>query len=404
MSSTEILATALGVVVLGPLLLVTTVRSITKPQLAMAVGLVTSLLSLSSLGVPELRYALVLAFIPHIGTAIKNTNRGTHCYYPSFKVLLLYVLICFISIIWSLNPFESFISSAAWLILLLFVYTFRTLLTPESIRRIVFFVLLGFFIVSLIFLVSPEGWAGGRARGIFNNANAAGIYTFLLLGVSLFMGRRYWLWLFPVGLVFIFATGSRAALLSVLVVISISVFSSVNNRLRIPIVVLLFSSMLYPIRWFWNWLQQLDVEGDSILRTNDSRASTWEVAFSFIRENPYLGAGYGATPPLIGSSSYIKLVAEFGFVFAVFGILVACSYIQWSRHEPIMLGLTLGVLLNTFFEDWLLTAGAPMLAVYLLLVMSTPQQHSPKSPGRDVRDLAAEPLLKSKAMEGSSHE
>ena len=66
-----------------------------------------------------------------------------------------------------------------------------------------------------------------------------------------------------------------------------------------------------------------------------------------------------------------------------------------------MLGLTLGVLLNAFFEDWLLTAGAPMLAVYLLLVMSTPQQHSP---GRDVRDLAAEPLLKSKAMEGSSHE
>ena len=76
MSSTEILATALGVVVLGPLLLVTTVRSITKPQLAMAVGLVTSLLSLSSLGVPELRYALALAFIQHIGTFLFRCPRA----------------------------------------------------------------------------------------------------------------------------------------------------------------------------------------------------------------------------------------------------------------------------------------------------------------------------------------
>lgn len=374
MNSTEILALVLAVIVLGPILIVTIFSSFTNPKTAMAAGIVSSLLSLSSFGIPELRYVLALVVIPHLGAAIKNSKQGASGYYATFNIPLLYVFVCFVSLLWSLSPSDTFVSSAAWLILLLFVFVFRNLVTSECVRSIVFYVLLGFFVVSLIYLISPEGWAGGRARGIFNNANAAGIYTFLLLGLSLFMGRRFWLWLFPAGLAFIFATGSRAALLAVIVLMAISLLFKVDGRLRLTFTILLCSIVVYALHWLWNWIQHLDVEGDSILRTNNSRASSWEVAFSFIRENPYLGAGYGATPPIIGSSSYIKLVSEFGFLFAGFGFLLAGAYILWSRHDHLMLGITIGTLINTFFEDWLLTAGAPMLAVYLLLVMTTTQK------------------------------
>jgi O-antigen ligase len=373
MNVTEILATTLGIVVLGPILLIVFVRSFAEPKVAMAIGLVLTLLSLSSFGMPELRYALFLVLIPHISSAVKKTKIGSQYNYPSFMVPLLYVIVCFVSVVWSLNPSKTFVSGAAWLILLLYVFTFRTLLSPESIRRIVFFILLGFLVLSLFYLATPDGWAGGRARGIFNNANSTGIYTFLLLGVSLFMGRKYWIWLFPIGLGLIFATGSRATLLAVIVLIAINIVFWIDRKFRLTAVVFVFAISVYPIRWIWNWVQQLDAEGDSMLRTNDSRASTWEVAFAFIRENPLLGAGYGATPPVIGSSSYIKLVAEFGFLFSIFGLLVAGAYLLWSRYDPVLLGITLGVLINTIFEDWLLTAGAPMLAVYLLLVMSTHQ-------------------------------
>ena len=385
MTVTELLAITLALIVAVPFVIWFILQSLVRPAFAMALGLGLAVFSLTHFGAPGLRYALALALMPHLGYAIRRYRLGSTTSLPPFAVPLAYVSVCFTSIIWSLDPTKTLAAGLAWLILLLFVFTFRSLLASEAIRRIIFSILLLSFVSSVAFLVSSEGWEANRARGIFTNANSAGIFTFFLIGVSLWMGKKYWIWIVPSGLVFIVASGSRASLLATVILLLVAMVSAVERRLRLAVSALLLFAGIPVSRWAWNRLQQIEVDSESVLRTNNSRERTWGAAFSFIQENPVFGAGYRATPPLVGSSSFIKLVAEFGFGFSIFGCLLVGAYFWWSRYDPIMLGITLGAFANTIFEDWLLTAGAPMLAVYLLLVMSTPQ--------RRLEDSASGPIM-----------
>lgn len=369
----------LGMVLAGAMTVLSLVwlimKVISQAAVAFTVGLFLTVFSLTQFGVPEMRFGIALVLLPHLGRAIRAARNESAQKLPSFLIPGIYVFVCFLSIIWSLAPLRTALSASAWVILLLFIFTFRSLLNAETIRRRAFFILLAFFLACIVFSFAPLGWVGGRLAGIFLNANSTGIFTFLLIGISLWMGKRYWIWIIPAGTVVIILTGSRASLLAIIVMVMVILVARADWRMRVPIIGLGVSIGGPVAFWAWEQTQKINAEGSSILRTNNSRESVWGAAIDFIQDNPILGAGYRATPELIGSSSYFKLFAELGFAFAGAGIILAISYIWWSRFDIVMLGITFGTLVNTIFEDWLLTAGAPMLAVYLMLLYSSPQQN-----------------------------
>lgn len=369
-----------GLLVIGPvvvLLLIWFITSVARhADVALATGISLTVLSLTEFGLPEMRQVIAFVTIPHLAQAI-NVSKLQSNRLPSLRIPAFYTSVCFLSIFWSLAPLQTAVSASAWLVLLLFIFTFRSLISGDRIRQQVFFILLIFFLASLLSVATPLGWEAGRVQGVFNNANAAGIFTFLLIGLAFWMGKRYWIWLVPLGTVFIGLTGSRASLLALLVLLTMIVIGKTERKLKIPLIIMSVSLGGPIAYWAWNDLKDMQADGSSILRTNNSRDSVWDLAIDFIRENPVLGAGYGATPEGIGSSSYFKLIAEFGLVFSGVGIFLALFYIWCSRYDFVLLGLTLATLVNTVFEDWLLTAGAPMLIIYLLILFSTPQYQIP---------------------------
>lgn len=346
-----------------------------RPVFAMVSGLILAVFSLTHFGHSDLRYALAILLLPHFATAIwsfRNQPRGT---LPSFMAPVAFVAVAYLSFIWSREPIQSVLSATAWVILLLFIFTFRWTVSTKQVRQTVFFVLLGFFFLSVLFLVSPEAWEAGRARGLFTNANTAGIFTFLLIGCSLWMGRKYWPWVIPAGLVYITATGSRAALLAAVLLLLVVPLARMGWRHRLVLGGLAVAVGYPALLWILDWVETFQVdEATSVLRSDNTRADRWSASLAFIQQNPWLGAGYGAAPPMVDHNSYGKLFAEFGLFIAIFGVILIASYFWWSRRDSVMLGITIGTLFNTFFEDWLLSAGAPMLIIYLLLVMSTPQR------------------------------
>lgn len=371
------------------------------PAVAFIVGISLTVFSLSQFGLREMRFSIALVLLPHLWSAIRNAGSKSNQKLPSFLIPGIYIFVCFLSIVWSLAPLQTALSASAWVILLLFIYTFRSLLDAATIRRSVFFILLAFFFASAVLSFVPLGWVGGRLVGIFINANSTGIFTFLLVGLSLWMGKRYWIWIIPAGTLVVILTGSRASLLAIVVMLTVVLIGRADWRMRIPIAGLAISIGGPIAFWAWQQTQNINVESSSVLRTNNSRESVWGLAIEFIQTNPILGAGYRATPEGIGSSSYFKLLAEFGFAFAGFGITLAIFYIWWSRFDIVMLGITCGTLVNTIFEDWLLTAGAPMLIVYLVVLCSSPQQAPTPRPHileSDSKEQVSEPQRKSSPL------
>lgn len=369
------------------------VNIVTRPTVAFTVGLLLTVFSLSQFGLREMRFGIALVLLPHLWRAIRTARGNSDRKLPSFLIPGIYVFVCFLSIVWSLAPLQTALSASAWVMLLLFVFTFRSLLNAETIRKRVFFILLASFFASVVLSAAPLGWVSGRLTGVFLNANSAGIYTFLLMGVSLWMGKRYWIWIIPAGTIVIIFTGSRASLLAIAVMFMVILIGRADWRMRMPIIGLVISIGGPIVLWVWRQTQSIEAEGSSVLRTNNSRENVWGIAIDFIQKNPVLGAGYRATPESIGSSSYFKLLAEFGFAFAGAGIMLAIFYLWWSRFDIVMLGITCGTLVNAIFEDWLLTAGAPMLAVYLMVLYASPQRTSSLStpvPGSDSKEQFSE--------------
>ncbi|AGS35335.1 hypothetical protein B841_09310 [Corynebacterium maris DSM 45190] len=347
-----------------------------RPAFALALGLGLSLLSVTQFGHPAMRVALAVVLLPHLPAAIKKIRETTPSVLPPLLPFSIFTVLAFVSLLWSRMPMDTLTAAGAWVILLLFLLTFRTLLSAETIRRTVFLVLLVIVAVCAVFLLLPDGWWEGRARGMFTNANTLGIVTFLFVGSSLWRGLKTWLWAVPAGLVLITATGSRAALMAAIVTLLVVLGAQLGWRYRIVLAGVAIP-VLYPLYFWVTWaLEQLSADSTSILRTSNTRSDRWEAAVEFISVNRWLGAGHGATPFMVDHNSYFRLFAEFGMILSFVGVFVVLSYVWWSRRDPVMLALTVGVLVNTFFEDWLLSAGASMLGVYLILLLSTPQRVS----------------------------
>ncbi|AZA10435.1 hypothetical protein [Corynebacterium gerontici] len=348
-----------------------------RPAFAMGTGVALSVLSLTQFFPNSLRFALAASLVPHAVTALYASSRGTspnrHLVFPGVAPVLIYVGMCGLSTIWSLNPRQTVISTIAWIVLLVFALSFRQLLSVHELRTIMFRILLVFFLVSCVTLATPFGWAGGRARGVFQNANAASIFVFLLAGLSIWMGKKYFRWLLPMCVVFTFLSGSRAGMLALIITLVVPFYGQMSVRQK---ALSAFGGLLalFPIGGAVMDFLSKNSSDAALLRTDNTREDAVIVAAQFIAEHPWLGAGYRGTPPGLGSSSFLKMFAEFGFGTIFAAIILVVAYIVWAKADSVMLALSLATIVDCLFEDWLLTAGAPMLLIFFTLLMSTPQK------------------------------
>lgn len=346
------------------------------PAVAYAFGIAISLFSLTQLGTPALRFAVILPLFPHIAYAIIDAARSPRSTMPSPTVPIIYTATCALSILWSQLPHETLAGVAAWGIVLTFILSFRQIMPERDIKKITLGVLLGFVAASVPFLATSNGWWAGRARGIFYNANSLGIVCLLALAISMWYGYKLWIPLAIPLLGIMTLTASRASFLSAIVAIVVATIPRMKPAYKFTLIAFATISAYPAFRWATAQIVSLDASEDSLLRTNNSRDTTWSAILDVIDKNPLIGVGYDAGPPMI-ANSYLKLVAEFGIIASAAGVALVISYLVWARADTTLFAFALAGCVNGIFEDWLLTAGAPYLLIFLMILMSSPKIASP---------------------------
>jgi len=270
------------------------------------------------------------------------------------------------SIGWSLAPSTTVTSVAAWAATLVIAIVFTSVLSRDQIARVVGFVLVAVVAISaLMFIVRfPGATAGGRARGMLSNANGLGIFCAMSLP-TLLTYRKSLRWLGCAGaLALLVATNSRAGTLAAVVGLGVFAFRSAAGWVRFVIAtatvcVLPFVSDLLDV-------MGSDAPTTGLLRTNDSRSQLWALTLDTFQAHPVTGIGLGALD-IVGGNSYLKMLAELGFLGAALGIVLVAAYVSAVKASTTVTAFLFTGLTSAVFESWLFAAGS--LFCFLTFIM-----------------------------------
>lgn len=345
------------------------------PAVAYAFGIAITLFSFTLYGHPLFRLAIVLPLIPHLAFALIARRQPGNDNLPSPAVPIIYIAACALSLLWSIQPTETISGIAAWVVVLVFVLTFRRLLTVKQIITTSFALFASFTAISILTLALPASWEAGRARGLFENANSLGLACLFTLGLAIWLGRRFWAPLSPPLMGVLALTGSRASFFAAFILITLAILPHLRPAYRWMIAVVSTMAAYPTFQWINGQLVEVDANNTSVFRTTNSRDAVWAEITGIIQDNRWLGVGYDAGPSVI-ANSYLKLFGEFGILTSAAGLALVLGYLFWSRHDRVILAFSIAACANALFEDWLLTAGSPFLLTFLMLTMST--RHSAK--------------------------
>jgi O-antigen ligase len=304
--------------------------------------------------------------------------------------LLFYLAISVISMIIAQDPFLA--SFEVFLLLeacLVYFYVANTVRTREDVLFVVFMLLGGCVLESLIiilmqFTVTPStAWdfpihifaefAGSsglmRIGGTIGVPNVAGAYLSVVLASAVGLlftniGRTYrWLAMLVLGfggvaLIFTFSRGGWIALVLATLIICFSVWSRRGLSLKVPIIVLVIGTLLYlPFQGLISQRLFGDDKGSAQVRI-----PLMKVAYRMIEDNPVLGVG--ANNFTLAMGSYLTPEFRHGWQFAVHnkyllvlaetgigGLLAYLAFLLgtmrtgwrcWKLQDPLLSALALG--------------------------------------------------------------
>lgn len=289
-------------------------------------------------------------------------------------------LVCFFltTSFWASQPIRAIEIVGAWITLLFGFYVFARRLGPPEMIRLLYSFIAAVIMISCLFIVLgfPDAYAGGRARGIMFNANGLGILC-ALVAPRLLCDRRIVvraLVLIPVFLTII--TASRAGFLALSLGMLVVVYRSRKVWLKLSASLLILAVIWMGIFIDWSSVQ---TSGDSLLRSNNSRADVWNYTLNQFELHPWLGIGAGSLDSL-GGSSYFKLLAETGFVGALIGGVVLATLVRGVKPSVAVSGTLAAGLVNAAFESWLFAAGSFYCVAFFWLCLAAQSRELDGSP------------------------
>ena len=200
-----------------------------------------------------------------------------------------------------------------------------------------------------------------RLRGLFENANSLGFFAFLLGGAALLLVRtlRTQFLLFTAAVTVLVWTASRASALALAVLVIVYLLR--RKPLRAFVVALVLSAFAFV------FLQSdaLDFSSfDALLRNNNSREGSWNIAVQTLSTNPVVGLGFGREPTIVASSplraAVVGGVVGLAIIMALYIAMLRISY----RYGARTLAFTVAGLVHALFEGWLLSPVSPLIIVF----------------------------------------
>ena len=207
------------------------------------------------------------------------------------------------------------------------------------------------------------GIAGGRLRGITDNANSLGFYAFLLGSLALIIVKQTSARILFIALSggVIVWTSSRASMLALVIVVLSLLFSRRSVTAVLAAVGVVGACIVASLAW-----PGLSNVGSGLLRTNDSRSLSFDTAIQAFHSSPLIGLGMGNNANEIASSP-LRALADGGIGGLVAVVVLWMSLLWFSRQGGIRaVGFACAAIVHSLFEGWLLSPISPFLLIFVL--------------------------------------
>ncbi|MCF8261502.1 MAG: O-antigen ligase family protein [Melioribacteraceae bacterium] len=312
-----------------------------------------------------------------------------------------FFIFAFISIIYADSAFQSMQRTVSYLLLILIVPNYVQAILKT--KREQFFIdlnifFLGLLFVGLVFRLMAPGvvmFAAGRYTGLLGNPNGLGI--FLLLNFIIFtvsksyypklFGTKFTIFAYSLMGISLILCGSRTALFTVFLFILFKETFKISRFLGLLLFfIILISAQLFiaNVEAIITALNLQDYLRIETLATGSGRLFAFEVAWESIKENVFIGKGFGYTGELFVKfkdelsllnhqgnvhNSFLTLWLDTGlwgliaFVGAWFGYLI-----KWSQKVFLTIPIIYSIFFSSFFESWLSASLNPFTIQFLLII------------------------------------
>jgi hypothetical protein len=236
-------------------------------------------------------------------------------------------------------------------------------LTRVQFQDVVMTALVLFLISSILVAVlfPSVGTLGTRMRGLADNANLLGFYIVLTVTVALLVEHRKRV----IGLVLVLAvpclvlTASRTSAIALLVVI---VIGTIGRTGYVPKI-----AGLAGLAVGWFIFSGFGAIGDvTLLRSDNSRLSSWESAVWVYHHSPLDGLGLEGTGVEVATSPLRAFVAGgavgLAFLLVAYAVLIVGSWrLGWASFT-----LAVGAFAHSLGEGWLVSLTGPAVLMFVL--------------------------------------
>lgn len=253
-------------------------------------------------------------------------------------------------------------------------------LASGTLRQAVVIALATIVIASLLAgLLIPElAIEQGRLRGVLNNANLLGFYAFLLGVVALTLVDRAatrWALLAATAMTLLWTASRASTLAFVIAAVLLILFTRFATGVMVTGALVLVGVCVGLV-----WPGFFDLF-DGIVRGNNSRIGSWDVAVSALQLSPWNGVGLGNEASIIASSP-LRAAADAGYPgLIVVAILWVAMLVVSARRGGRVFALTLAAVVHSCFEGWLLSPVGPMILVFALTWLTVADSDAGRTSG-----------------------
>ncbi len=315
-------------------------------------------------------------------------KKGDFKFHSIFIVMVLFVLICFISCLYSVSYADSFTrTKTMFRLLILLCGCLNYFSEKKNLDKFVWFYATGAITSCLYIMVMENIFSGDPVGTSIANQNQVG--TRLALGVvfmiySMIVKFKWWKFIpIALSLGIIILTGSRSSLIVLVVSSVFMIILGVRARrksvglavLGILAAVLVVIYLIFNVDFFYQAIGGRLEQALDLLNTGDGdassnlRANLIREGWAMFREKPILGMGFSTykavSKDIIGKvayshNDYMELLVGVGLVgtvtyYVMYGILVVCSLSllngkpRVAIYGALSFSLMTGIMTSNFF-------------------------------------------------------
>lgn len=323
-----------------------------------------------------------------------------------FRFFLPFVLFSMVASVWANVPFTAFQKSISYGAIMLVAPVFYLHGRKENKHagpELVYFfsLILGMGVV-LYFLAPSFATLVGRYRGLLGNPNGLGIFSTVLFAIfypvykqqrAQFASKWYLVGFVLVFLFGVIMTGSRTALIAILLFFIFNRLRVFTNIVSILLFIVLIASYEYLLLKLPEFIMFFGLEEYFRLDTleeGSGRFVAWKFAWERIQEVFFLGGGFGHTEYVFklyqdelsrlghqgnAHNSYLTIWLDTGLIgIVLFFTGLLRTILVGVKNYSYTLPLVFAVLFSTYFESWLSGSLNPFTGLFIisLTILSVP--------------------------------